>query len=48
MTASVTEWQRPVLEDLELPSWYKGALFNETYYVADGGTVWIDGEGIRS
>ena len=25
-----------------LPDWYKSALFNETYFVADGGTVWLD------
>jgi non-lysosomal glucosylceramidase len=41
----LTEWQRSVIEDPLLPAWYKGALFNETYYVSDGGTVWIDGEG---
>ena len=26
----------------ELPAWYKSALFNELYYICDGGTVWID------
>lgn len=25
-----------------LPSWFKSALFNELYYLADGGTVWLD------
>lgn len=25
-----------------LPSWYKSALFNELYFVSDGGTVWVD------
>ena len=25
-----------------LPDWYKLALFNELYYIADGGTVWLD------
>lgn len=24
-----------------LPSWYKSAIFNELYYVADGGTQWL-------
>ena len=24
------------------PDWYKSALFNELYYVSDGGTVWLD------
>ena len=25
-----------------LPSWYKSALFNELYFISDGGTVWLD------
>ena len=25
-----------------LPTWYKSALFNELYFVSDGGTVWVD------
>lgn len=25
-----------------LPPWYKSALFNELYFVADGGTVWTE------
>ena len=25
-----------------LPSWYKSLLFNELYFVSDGGTVWLD------
>uniref|UniRef100_W5KBX1 Non-lysosomal glucosylceramidase n=1 Tax=Astyanax mexicanus TaxID=7994 RepID=W5KBX1_ASTMX len=39
---SIEEWQRPVLEDSSLPSWYKSAIFNELYFVADGGTVWVE------
>ncbi|MCI0344262.1 MAG: glycoside hydrolase family 116 protein, partial [Chloroflexi bacterium] len=27
------------------PDWYKAALFNELYYVVDGGTIWPDGGG---
>lgn len=23
-----------------LPDWYKSALFNELYYISDGGTIW--------
>ncbi|XP_061171988.1 non-lysosomal glucosylceramidase-like [Saccostrea echinata] len=38
----IEEWQKPVLENKNLPAWYKSALFNELYYVSDGGTVWID------
>ena len=26
----------------KLPEWYKRALFNELYFVSDGGTVWVD------
>lgn len=25
-----------------IPDWYKSALFNELYFVSDGGTVWLD------
>ena len=38
---AIIAWQRPVLEDPERPEWYKSALFNELYYVADGGTAWV-------
>lgn len=34
-------WQQPVLDDDELPDWYKSAIFNELYYITDGGTVWL-------
>uniref|UniRef100_A0A3P8USU4 Non-lysosomal glucosylceramidase n=1 Tax=Cynoglossus semilaevis TaxID=244447 RepID=A0A3P8USU4_CYNSE len=39
---SIEEWQRPVLQDSSLPSWYKSALFNELYFVVDGGSVWTE------
>lgn len=38
----IEKWQEPVLSDSDLPDWYKSALFNETYFVSDGGTVWLD------
>ncbi|KAM9717106.1 LOW QUALITY PROTEIN: non-lysosomal glucosylceramidase [Menidia menidia] len=38
----IEEWQRPILQDSSLPSWYKSALFNELYFVVDGGTVWTE------
>ena len=25
-----------------LPAWFKSALFNELYFLADGGTIWLD------
>ncbi|MBN1120542.1 MAG: hypothetical protein JXJ17_05650 [Anaerolineae bacterium] len=36
-------WQESILDDPRLPDWYKSALFNEAYYITDGGTVWTDG-----
>lgn len=24
-----------------LPDWYKSAIFNELYFVSDGGAVWV-------
>ncbi|XP_058528712.1 non-lysosomal glucosylceramidase isoform X2 [Ochotona princeps] len=38
----ISAWQSPVLEDRSLPAWYKSALFNELYFMADGGTVWLE------
>ena len=29
-----------------LPSWYKSAIFNELYYITDGGTIWVEGDSI--
>jgi non-lysosomal glucosylceramidase len=41
---AIDAWQAPILGDAARPEWYKGALFNELYYLVDGGTVWTDGE----
>ena len=38
---TIAAWQQPILEDPDLPGWYKMALFNELYYLADGGTLWV-------
>ncbi|KAJ1212624.1 hypothetical protein NDU88_000279 [Pleurodeles waltl] len=38
----ITEWQEPILANSTYPSWFKSALFNELYFVADGGTVWLE------
>ncbi|XP_046752311.1 non-lysosomal glucosylceramidase [Diprion similis] len=40
----IDDWQREVLDDPGLPEWYKSALFNELYFVTDGGTIWIRSE----
>ncbi len=41
--ASIERWQAPVLEATDRPDWYKAALFNELYFLVDGGTFWPDG-----
>ncbi len=41
--AQIESWQRPILDDPGRPEWFKTALFNELYYLADGGTVWEAG-----
>ncbi|XP_063531514.1 non-lysosomal glucosylceramidase isoform X2 [Cydia strobilella] len=38
----LTEWQDPILTNSNIPDWLKGALMNELYYIADGGTIWFD------
>jgi non-lysosomal glucosylceramidase len=43
-SSAIDAWQAPILADSARPDWYKGALFNELYYLVDGGTVWTDGE----
>lgn len=40
---AIQAWQEPVLSDPDLPDWYKTTLFNETYYIVDGGTLWTAG-----
>lgn len=25
----------------DLPDWYKSAIFNELYFIADGGSIWL-------
>lgn len=30
------------LSDRSLPHWYKSALFNELYFISDGGTIWVE------
>lgn len=38
---TISSWQQPILNDPELPDWYKSALFNELYFIADGGSLWL-------
>ncbi len=47
---AIVDWQERILAEESRPEWFKQALFNELYYVADGGTAWVvdpeDPEGI--
>ena len=46
----IESWQEPILADPSLPDWFKSAIFNELYYIADGGSVWLEpdsGEGLH-
>ena len=36
----ILEYQLPILNDKDLPDWFKMALFNELYLLTDGGTLW--------
>ncbi|NXB44524.1 GBA2 glucosylceramidase, partial [Leucopsar rothschildi] len=38
----IEAWQNPNLANSQLPSWYKSALFNELYFMTDGGTIWME------
>ncbi len=42
--AAIEAWQDPILKDPERPAWYKAALFNELYFLVDGGSFWEHGE----
>jgi non-lysosomal glucosylceramidase len=37
---AIDAWQAPYIEDDSKPLWYRGALFNELYTLADGGSLW--------
>ena len=37
---AIDEWQAPYVNNTSKPAWYRGMLFNELYYLADGGTLW--------
>lgn len=40
----IIDWQQPILGDPARPDWYKTALFNELYFLADGATAWEHGQ----
>jgi non-lysosomal glucosylceramidase len=43
--AAIEAWQRPIIDDdVDRPAWYRAALFNELYFLVDGGTFWEAGE----
>ncbi len=37
---AIDAWQQPTIADESKPAWYRAELFNELYYLADGGTLW--------
>jgi non-lysosomal glucosylceramidase len=37
---AIDSWQAPYVTDESKPLWYRGALFNELYVLADGGSLW--------
>lgn len=41
---AIEAWQQPTLNDADLPLWFRGTLFNELYYLVDGGSLWTHGE----
>jgi len=38
--SQIQAWQKPILDQEDLPSWFKMALFNELYDLTCGGTLW--------
>lgn len=38
--SQIEAWQKPTLEQEDLPNWFKMALFNELYDLTSGGTLW--------
>jgi non-lysosomal glucosylceramidase len=42
--SAIEDWQAPILDDPRRPAWYRAALFNELYFLVDGGTFWEAGE----
>lgn len=36
---ALDDWQGPILKHPRLPDWYKSAIFNELYFITDGGSV---------
>jgi non-lysosomal glucosylceramidase len=39
---AITSWQAPILNNPVLPDWFKAQLYNELYYLSDGGGIWVD------
>jgi non-lysosomal glucosylceramidase len=37
---AIDAWQAPYVNDDSKPEWYRSALFNELYILADGGSFW--------
>ena len=41
----IESWQQPILNNERLPEWFRTMVFNELYYLSDGGSVWTESKG---
>ena len=41
---TISSWQRPALDNPRVPDWLKSAAFTEMYFLADGGSQWLEAE----
>ncbi|XP_022092743.1 non-lysosomal glucosylceramidase-like [Acanthaster planci] len=41
---AIESWQKPILDEESYPAWYKSALFNELYFMTDGGSIWVESQ----
>lgn len=46
--SKIEQWQESIVADDSLPEYYRHLLFNELYYLVDGGTVWVESDPLSS
>jgi non-lysosomal glucosylceramidase len=39
---AIDNWQHAITTSSIYPDWYKSAIFNELYFLTDGGTFWME------
>jgi non-lysosomal glucosylceramidase len=42
--AAIVEWQTPIMRTLKERDNFAAVMFNELYWLTDGGSIWIDGD----